>query len=222
MPTTSWFTPALFEFFADLERHNARPWFEANKARYLADVRDPFLRFIAALQPKLRKVSPHFDVDPKPVGGSLFRIHRDVRFSTDKSPYKTHAAAHFPHARCDGSAPGFYLRLSSEDGMMGAGVWHPEPPALGRIRDAIAEKSAAWKRAVAGLTLDGEQLKRVPKGYDAEHPMAEELKRKDFITGVEFTRREVCAPDFLDRFVGACRETSPLVKFLCGALELSF
>jgi len=222
MGKTAHFTPALFKFLDELGKHNQRPWFEANKARYLADVRDPFLRFIADLQPRLRKLSPHLVVDPKPAGGSMFRVHRDTRFSKDKSPYKTHAAAHFPHAGCEGSAPGFYLRLDAESVMIGAGVWHPDAPELKRIRDAIANQTADWKKATKGRELDGEKLARPPKGYDADHPLVEELKRKDFITGVEFGRREVCAPDFLDRFVGACRDTSPLVKFLCGALELSF
>jgi uncharacterized protein (TIGR02453 family) len=222
MGKTAYFTPALFRFLDELQHHNQRPWFEANKARYLADVRDPFLRFIAELEPRMRKLSPHFDVDPKPVGGSLFRIYRDTRFAKDKSPYKTHAAAHFPHARCKGSAPGFYLRLDPESVLIGAGVWHPDTPELKRIREAIAKKPSDWKKAIAGRELDGEKLARPPKGYEADHPLVEDLKRKDFITGAELEPRDACAPDFLDRFVDECKQAAPLVRFLTTAMGLPF
>jgi uncharacterized protein (TIGR02453 family) len=217
-----YFSTTTFAFLRDLERHNERDWFLANKTRYERDARDPMLAFIRDVAPKLRKLSANFDVDPRPVGGSMMRIYRDVRFSADKSPYKTHLAAHFQHARCEGSAPGFYLRIGVGESLLGAGVWHPEPAALGRIRDAIADKTPEWRRAVKGLKLDGEVLKRPPKGYDADHASIEDIKRKDFITGREFRDAEVCAADFLERFIEGCRTTAPLVRFLCGALKLPF
>lgn len=103
----SYFAPKLFEFLKDLKAYNNRPWFESNKARYEGDVKEPMLRFITDLGPRLRKVSPHLAADPRPVSGSMFRIYRDIRFSRDKSPYKTNVGAHFPHARTkDVHAPG--------------------------------------------------------------------------------------------------------------------
>src|SRR5512134_2052219 len=92
-----WFTPALFTFLEELRLHNDREWFERNRDRYLRDVRDPMLRFVVAVGPALKKVAPRLVADPRPVGGSLFRIHRDTRFSKDKTPYKTNAAASFRH-----------------------------------------------------------------------------------------------------------------------------
>ena len=216
------FQPALFRFLKELRKNNDRDWFHANKARFEQEVRDPMLGFITALKPRLARLSPHFVVDPRPIGGSLFRMHRDVRFSPDKSPYKTHVAAQFPHARCEGSAPGFYLRLEPGESLAGAGVWHPEAEVLGQVRAAIVSAPNDWKRATRGLALDGEALKRAPKGFDPAHPLIEDLKRKDFITGAKYEESEICAADFLDRFVDGCRSYAPLVRFLCGALDLPF
>ena len=97
MPAEPHFTPRLFKFLRDLKRNNERPWFQANKERYIADVQQPLLRFIADFATPLRKIAPAFDADPRPSGGSMFRIYRDTRFAKDKSPYKTHVAAHFRH-----------------------------------------------------------------------------------------------------------------------------
>ena len=112
--------PALFDFMRELKANNERPWFEANKARYRAEVRDPMLDFIEAFAEPLAEISPHFRADPRPNGGSLFRIYRDTRFAKDKTPYKTNVGAHFRHeAGKDAHAPGFYLHL--EPGMCFAG-----------------------------------------------------------------------------------------------------
>jgi uncharacterized protein (TIGR02453 family) len=217
------FTPALFKFFRELAGHNQRPWFLANQARYEAEARDPALRLIAAFAPRLKKISARFVADPRPNGGSLMRIYRDTRFAKDKSPYKTHLGISFRHADGDeGAAPGFYLHVGAEGNFCGAGLWHPAPPALGRIRDAMVAAPAKWRQAIAGLTLDGDSLARPPRGFDADHPLIADLKRKDFITGTEFSEREVCAPDFLDRFTRACERAAPLVGFVTRAVGLKF
>src|ERR1051326_8680417 len=89
MPSSAYFTRELFKFRRDLAKHNNRDWFQENKWRYEKFVRDPFLRFIEAYQSPLHAISPHFIADPKPVGGSLLRIYRDMRFRKDQQPYKT-------------------------------------------------------------------------------------------------------------------------------------
>jgi len=91
------FGPGLFKFLTELKRNNKRVWFQANKHRYQEQVRDPAQRFILDFSPMLKKISPHFIADPRPIGGSLFRIYRDTRFTKDKSPYKTHTGLHFRH-----------------------------------------------------------------------------------------------------------------------------
>ena len=216
------FEPTFFRFLRELAKNNNRDWFVANKTRFEKDVRDPMLAFIADLKPNMAKVSKHIVVDPRPVGGSLFRIYRDVRFSSDKSPYKTHMAAHFTHANCEGSAPGFYVRLEPGDSLAGAAVWRPEPDALGHIRKAMVAAPDEWKRAVKGLELDGEVLKRPPKGFDPEHPLIADIRRKDFISGVTYKDADVCAAGFLDRFVADCKTIAPLVRFLSRAMDLAF
>jgi uncharacterized protein (TIGR02453 family) len=147
------FTPALFGFLRDLEHNNDRDWFAANKARYVAEVRDPMLDFIAGFAPHLESISTRYVADPRANGGSLFRIHRDVRFAKDKRPYKTNAGAHFRHeAARDAHAPGFYLHLEPGGVFAASGVWHPDGPALAKIRDAIAGDAGAWRRVTARRT----------------------------------------------------------------------
>ena len=176
--TAQLITPALFDFLRELGANNERPWFEENKARYRAEVRDPMLDFIQAFAEPLAEISPHFRADPRANGGSLFRIYRDTRFSKDKTPYKTNVGAHFRHeAGKDAHAPGFYLHLEPGMCFAGCGVWHPDSPTLGRIRDAIVERPEEWTRITTGadfcrtFRLAGEALKRPPRGYDnPEHP----------------------------------------------------
>jgi uncharacterized protein (TIGR02453 family) len=217
------FGPELFRFLADLKANNDREWFAANKDRYENDVRGPACDFVADFAPYLEKISPHFVADPRPTGGSLFRIHRDTRFSKDKSPYKAYAGVQFRHERAkDAHTPGFYLHLQPGSVFVAAGIWHPDSQALGKIREAIAGDAKAWQGATKGIELGGESLKRAPAGYDPEHPLIEDLKRKDFIASVELTEKDACAPGFVERFAGMCKERAPLVRFICGALELQY
>jgi uncharacterized protein (TIGR02453 family) len=222
----AWFSRELFRFLKDLKAHNDREWFQANRLRYEAEARDPMLRFIGALSEPLAGLSRHFSADPRPVGGSMFRIHRDTRFSKDKSPYKTHVAAHFPY-RSPGTlgvhGPGFYLHLEPGASFVGGGLWHPDPDALYKVRQAIAARPRSWAAIrKSGLEIQGDTLQRVPQGFDPGHPWADDLKRKDFYIGTGLTDAEVVAPDFLAQFLASCREAAPLVKFICKALELPF
>src|SRR5688572_21278461 len=131
MLKSAYFTPRLFQFLRELKANNDRSWFQANKGHYESDVKQPLLEFIADFGPPLREISEHFDADPGPVGGSLFRIYRDTRFSRDKTPYKTHAAAHFRHERGkDVHAPGFYLHLEPDNVFAACGIWHPDSDTL--------------------------------------------------------------------------------------------
>ena len=221
--------PALFDFLRELRVNNERPWFEANKARYRAEVRDPMLDFIQAFAEPLAEISPHFRADPRTNGGSLFRIYRDTRFSKDKTPYKTNVGAHFRHeAGKDAHAPGFYLHLEPEMCFAGCGVWHPDSATLGRIRDAIVERPEEWTRITASAAfcrtfrLAGEALKRPPRGYDPAHPLIEDLKRKDFVAIADIPEADALRPGFLDRFAEVAREGSALTAFLCKAVGVPF
>jgi uncharacterized protein (TIGR02453 family) len=214
----------LFAFLAELRRHNDREWFNANKDRYLAEVRDPALTFIASLAPGLGRISRHISVDTRPSGGSLMRVYRDTRFSRDKTPYKTNVGIHFGlKAPRDFEAPGYYLHLAPGEVFMGAGLWHPGPDALRAIREAIVKDPRGWKQATrSGLSHDEATLKRPPRGFDPDHPLIDDLKRLSFTTGAEFTVRQACGPDFPAHFIAACRRQAPLMRFLAGAMGLSF
>ncbi|MEZ5994300.1 MAG: DUF2461 domain-containing protein [Hyphomonadaceae bacterium] len=222
----------FFKFFRDLAKNNDREWFEANKARYREIVQAPMSDFIAALAPKLQKISPHFRADPRPNGGSMFRIHRDVRFSKDKSPYKTHASAHFRHERAkDAHAPGYYLHLAPKEVLFGGGVWMPDPPALAKIRSAIAEESKAWAKAKSaksvlstfgGLSDHGDSLSRPPKGFAPDHPMIEDLKRKSFFVMHDSSETDAASPKFVDAVAAAYKDAAPVMRFLCEAVDAEF
>jgi uncharacterized protein (TIGR02453 family) len=218
----SYFTPDLFTFLKALKAHNTRPWFESNKAQYEEDVKEPMLRFITDLGPRLKKISPQLRADSRPVGGSMFRIYRDVRFSRDKSPYKTNIGAHFSHVRGkDAHAPGLYLHLAPGQSFGGGGLWHPDADALKKVRDRIVARPAEWKGIKkSGVEIEGDALKRVPPGYDPEHSFAGDLKHKDFYIMEEWTERQVVARDFMDRFLEAARAAAPLMRFVTKALGL--
>jgi uncharacterized protein (TIGR02453 family) len=219
--TGSHFSPELFRFLRELAENNSRDWFQAHRDRYETTLREPCLRFISDLGPLLRKVSRRVVADPRPSGGSLFRIYRDTRFSKDKSPYKTHAGMYFPvRGGKDVHTPGFYLHLEPGACFAAAGLWHPDSAALAKVREAIATRPADWKKARVGLSLEAERLRRPPRGYDADHPFIEDLKRKDFVSSVRLSDREVTSPRFLSGFVAECGKMSPLPRFLSAALEL--
>lgn len=218
------FGKELFRFLKDLEKHNDREWFQKNKARYEAEARDPMLHFVAAFGRPLAGISRHFEADPRPVGGSMFRIYRDTRFAKDKSPYKTHVAAHFPH-RASGEngvhGPGFYLHLEPGASFAGGGLWHPDPESLLKVRQAIASNPREWKAVrKPGVEILGDALKRVPPGFDPAHPFADDLKHKDFYVGTSFDDDEVLSPRFLGTVTAACRQAAPLVSFICRALAV--
>jgi uncharacterized protein (TIGR02453 family) len=216
-------TPKTFRFLGELARNNERAWFNANKERYNELVRDPLLAFIEAFGPRLAKLSDSMVADPRPVGGSLFRVYRDTRFARDKSPYKTYGGMTFRHALGrELAAPGFYLHIEPGRCFSAAGMWHAPADGLKQIRDAIVAHPQRWKRARGGLDEASDRLLRPPRGYDALHPWIEDLKQKSFTRSVSYTQGEVCSADFLDRFARDCRKAAPLMEFLCEAVGVDW
>ena len=218
MPDTTFFRPGLFDFLRQLKRHNNRDWFARNKQRYEESVRDPALLFIESFGPHLHRLSPNFVADPRPTQGSLFRIYRDIRFSPDKRPLKTHVGIHFSHASGkDAHAPGFYLHLEPDNCFAAAGVWHPDNSALTKIRMAIVAEPGRWARARRKLELEGDSLMRPPPGFDPKHEFIEDIKLKDFVASVGLTEAQVCGTKLMRDFVAACRTMRPLVEFTTRA-----
>jgi len=228
MPARPYFSSALFVFLSELRLHNDRDWFERNRERYLRDVRDPMLRFIEDLSPVLKKMAPRLVVDPRPSGGSLFRIHRDTRFSGDKTPYKTNVAAHFRHeAGRDVHGPALYLSLDPDEVDVGGGIWHPEPEPLQKIRASIVKHPAAFRRVMASAAMRrlefwGESLKRTPRGFPEGHPLDEFLRKKDFAAGVTMGERDALSPRFFSKVGEVYRALSPLMSYLARAVGLPY
>jgi uncharacterized protein (TIGR02453 family) len=225
----SYFTADTFKFLRDLSRHNEREWFHAQKARYETAVRGPFLRLITDLAEPLAQISPQFRADPRPVGGSLFRIQRDTRFANDKAPYKTWAGARFFHARHKQvEAPLFYLQIAPGNCFVAAGLWRPEPETQRRIRDFLVDNPAAWKRAVhtpafrKRFTMDGESLVRPPRGFDPAHELIDDIKRKDFVVSRAFDDAMALDPRLRHGVAQEFKRMAPMVDYLCAALDLEF
>ncbi len=224
-----YFTNSTFSFLRDLAANNNRPWFQENKGRYEKHVKGAATEFITDFQPHLRKVSKHFVSDPSPVGGSLFRIYRDTRFSKDKTPYKTAVGIRFTHELGkDVHAPGYYLHMGLDGIWVGCGIWRPDGPSLAKIREGIASDGTAWKRArnaksVAGnWSLGGDTLKRAPKGYDPDHPLIEDLRRKDFVMDRKVTKKAVMSEDFPAELAATFKTAAPFQRFICRTLSLDY
>jgi uncharacterized protein (TIGR02453 family) len=223
------FDPEFFQFLSDVKEHNDREWFAANKARYEAEVLEPALAFIEDFGYRLQEISPHMRADPRRVGGSLFRIYRDTRFAKDKTPFKTHTGMHFRHvAPKDVHAPGYYLHLGPGDVFAGGGIWRPDTRTRNRIRDAIAADPDGWREATQTspftdrLTLGGEQQKRVPPAFPADHEHADDLRRNGWVGSVTLSETVATTPGFLDEYTRICEAGAPLLRFLCRALDLEF
>ncbi len=223
------FTRDTLDFLTELKANNNRPWFEANKPRYEALVREPALDFIQTMGSQLAQVSEHFLAVPRKAGGSLMRVQRDLRFSRDKRPYKTNIGIQFRHsAGRDVHAPGFYVHIEPEEVFLGVGSCQPDTKALGKIRDAIMEAPEAWLQARddAGFRsrfqLTGESLKTAPRGYPKDHPMIEDLRRKDFIATQTLDEKAVLAEDFPARVMESFASASPYMGYICRALGVAF
>lgn len=225
------FTSHALTFFRRLERNNDKQWFEAHRDDYEREVRDPMRALIEDMNARFARFAPEMGGDAK---RSVFRINRDIRFSKDKSPYKTHAACWFHHRAAsrkvggeaqEGSA-GFYFHLQPGNrSMVGGGVWMPPRPQLDRIREAIADDHQGFARMLRGLPrrftgLDEEHgmLKRMPRGYADDHPAAEWLKYQSFTTGRMLEDSDVVGPKLPALLAREFEAMLPLIRWLNRAL----
>jgi uncharacterized protein (TIGR02453 family) len=223
MPENGYFSPELFQFLRRLKKNNKREWFAKNKGVYQQAVVEPALLFINDFALPLSKLSPLFVADARPSRGSLFRIYRDIRFSYDKRPFKTHVGIRFRHTNGkETHAPVFYLHFEPENCFAAAGIWHPDNRALTRVRSAIVREPERWAMIRRKLALEGDSLARPPRGFDPKHPFIDDLKMKDFITSVKLSEEQICGKNFIRDFSAACRKMSPLVEFTTKALGLKY
>ena len=212
------------DFLKRLKRNNNRTWFENHKEVFEQNARAPMLSFISALQPHFARFAPEFDLNPK---RSIFRIYRDIRFSSDKTPYKTHIAAHFVLRGMPKGfvGSGYYIQIEPGEFFVGGGIYMPDGTQLKKIRIAIATKSEEFLSIVENkefkkrfTPFDWTKLQRVPRGYSENHPMAEWLKFKQFFVGISLPESMCYSKSLVDAAAGICEEASPLVRFLNKSL----
>ncbi|MCI4567095.1 DUF2461 domain-containing protein [Lysobacter sp. CFH 32150] len=227
---TTYFTDASFKFLRGLARHNNREWFLAHKGDYDTHVRQPFQRLLTDLQPHLAEISTHYRADPKPVGGSMFRIQRDTRFANDKTPYKSWQGARLFHERGrQVEAPSFYLHLQAGNCFIGAGLWHPESATQRRLRQFIFDNPGSWKAAAHAPAFrrrfdldDEEKLVRPPRGFPAEFEFIDDLKRKNFVAFRAIDDSVMLGPKLRQSLASDLAGLAPFVDYLCAALDLEF
>lgn len=212
------FSRAGIQFLADLAQNNDRSWFQPRKADYERLLREPLESLCAALGERFEARKLPLRSDP---ARSPFRIYRDVRFSADKSPYKTAVSASFPWAGEEGGGVGAYFHFEPGAMMAGGGMWHPDPAHLAAWRREVADNLPAVLRAVEDPAfvatfghVEGEALKRVPAGFAADHPGAELLKLKDVIYGRPLSDDEALSPNLPDLLTDTYAASIPVLGLL--------
>ena len=206
-----------FAFFTDLAVHQSRDWFTANKARYEAEVRAPLAALVVDLSAALAERDIPFRGDPKT---ALFRIHRDVRFSNDKSPYKTNAGAVLSRGGMKGEPGMIYVHIAPEGCFAAAGYYHPEPKVLADIRRVIAERPSAWREIIAALDAAGlavsqtDKLTRPPRGFEAvaDPDLLDALKLKSIMVRKPLDRETVGGPDLVETLADFADQVGPIFR----------
>src|SRR5213592_1184474 len=216
MPTSSAprFTAEALKFLRALKRNNRREWFNAHRDDYEAHIRQPMFEIIERLGADFRQFAPELVASPK---ASMYRIHRDTRFSENKTPYKTHVAAVFPpRGLPKHEGAGVYFHVSPDEVWIGGGMYAPQTPQLQAVREHIAVnlkqlrsivESPGFRRRVGAL--EGERLQRVPRGFPKDHPAAEYLKYRQFLAGKAFPARFASTPRFYAAVVSVFRDAAP-------------
>ena len=228
MSTFAGFEPDAIRFLLELRANNERAWFQPRKAEYERLLKDPLEALCEALGERFRARGIPLRADAR----SPFRIYRDVRFSKDKSPYKTHVAADFPWVG-DGGPPnsasrtesvhgaGGYFHFEPDEGYVGGGMWHPDRPRLEAWRALVVKRPRDVHRVIDAPTfvsafgeVGGERLKRVPPGFAADHPEAELLKLKDVTFGRSLSDDEILSPALPDTLADAFEAAVPMLRLL--------
>ena len=233
--TFTGFRPEAIQFLVDLQANNDRAWFQPRKAEYERLLKEPLEALCAALDEEFRARKLPLRADP---GRSPFRIYRDVRFSKDKSPYKTHVAASFGWAgdeqgggdddagrshRDDVHGSGGYFHLQPGEIYVGGGVWHPETSWLTAFRQGLVSdydgfrsivEEPGFRKTFGTVGDDGESLKRVPPGYPADHPAADLLRLKNVTFGRRLADRDATSPNLPVVIAESFEIGTPLMRYL--------
>jgi len=221
-PPFTGFPTAAIEFFKRLKKNNNREWFAKHKTEYEELIKFPMQCLIASLQIPMAKIMPEIEINPK---RNIFRIHRDTRFSKNKSPYKTNVAAVFHLKGHWQDSAGYYVHIEPGNIYVGGGIYMPDGHQIKLIRSAIAERQNEFQSIVNAKvlkkkfgSLEGDKLQRAPLGYSPDNPMIEWLKHKSFYTGVEWKEKECFSEKFLDNIAVVYKDLEPLIRFLNESL----
>jgi uncharacterized protein (TIGR02453 family) len=216
---------STLKFLKDLKKNNNKPWFEKNKSVYL-DAKEDAEHFVEQLIEGFGKSDA--DIAPLLIKDCTYRIYRDVRFSGDKTPYKTHMGAYLNKGGKKMPTAGYYFHLEPGRHMAGGGLWMPMPPDLGKVRQEIDYNYAAWTKIVGDRRFkkffpdgldQGEILSRPPKGYDAENPAIGFLKLKSFVVLRKLTDEQILSRSSLKEVLNTFETMKGFVYFLNRALE---
>ncbi len=212
-------------FFSSLEENNSKEWFHANKKTYQNTVRPEFIALVESLLEALSTLHAGFSNDPKK---ALVRINRDIRFSQDKTPYKTHMGAVLTPRGKDMSAPGFYFEIGASGAALYGGLYQPTPVAVTAVRHKIVSESERFKQAIGSSLfiekfgeLRGDEHKRLPKEFQAQSESIPELFKKQFYFFCKFPQSAVLQSLFDETVFQACLAGWELVHFLTEAVETS-
>jgi uncharacterized protein (TIGR02453 family) len=233
-PTFTGFQPEAIQFLVDLAENNDRSWFQPRKGDYERLLKEPLEAMILALAERFEARGIPLRADP---AKSPFRIYRDVRFSKDKSPYKTHLGASFPWIAeepdeasgrshtSNAHSSGGYFHLSPGEIYVGGGIWHPEKPWLDGFRRRVVDDpgeiralvdAPAFRKTFGVLSGDGHALQRVPTGYPADHPEAEMLKLKDVVFGRRLSDADALSPKLPDLVADSFAAGLPVMRYLAA------
>lgn len=222
MPTPR-FTQKTLTFLRQLARHNDRDWFREHRDDYERHVRGPMSALVEQLATDLPAIAPDLLASPKT---SIYRIYRDTRFSPNKAPFKTHVAAIFPHrALPKHEGAGLYVHVAADQVFVGGGLYRPQPRQLHRLREHVAANSERLRTLTGAPAflrnfgeLSGERLKRVPRGFPADHPAGDLLRLKQFLAGCERPPEFATGPRFYPSLLRLFTHLAPLIDFLNGPL----
>jgi uncharacterized protein (TIGR02453 family) len=231
-PTFTGFRPEAIQFLADLAENNDRAWFQPRKGEYERLLKEPLQALIAALADRFEARGIPLRADP---AKSPFRIYRDVRFSKDKSPYKTNLGASFPwigDGPGDGGprshsanvhSGGGYFHLSPGEIFVGGGIWHPEKPWLDAFRRRVVDDPLGLRElteepsfSASFGSLSGDSLRRVPTGFPPDHPEADLLKLKDVTFGRRLSDSEAASPALPDLLTESFATALPVLRYLAS------
>lgn len=220
----AWFTDDFNKFFKDLAKNNNKDWFDANRKRYEASVKEPFAAFVAEAIKRVGKHDKAVRLDPKE---AIFRINKDIRFSKDKTPYKLEASAIIsPAGRKDHSVPGIYFALGPEAVKFYGGCYQPGKDQLLAIRTAILRDGKGFRKAIEGKAfktlfgaVQGEVNKVLPPEFKAAVVKEPLIANKQFYVGAEKPAKLVTDPKLMDHLMDHYLAMCPLNVWLAGALK---